>query len=405
MIYCDNAATTQMDERVRAAMDEWNNYANASSIYKAGIEARKKIDDARAVVADWINCEPEQVIFTSGGSESNAMVVRGYAPLYYGHLRPTSVAYSAVEHESVIENARLSALAQNARPAVEIPVSRNGNVEFDVLKRTLENNRHIGLVSIMAVNNELGSVNNIKELAFVSHCFDASFHTDCVQAVNTVQIDVKKFGCDFLSLSAHKFHGPKGIGVLFCKDKSSLVPLVKGSNSQEFGMRGGTENVTGIIGLGVAAQISKEECLEEKKKVTAAKSAFYFRFMQEIEQCGIKGRVHFNGSPSVPVGKIFSITIDGIDAQTMVLALAAKNICISAGSACNSSSTESSHVLKAIGLTDVHAHNTIRVSFSKYTTEYDAVATADAIAHTAAGICMKMRKDEWMSEGTIWKYS
>ena len=379
MIYLDNAASTQMDERVKAAMDEWNGFANPSSIHKLGIEARSKIEEARRSVAELINCSPEQIIFTSGGSESNAMVVRGYRDLYYGWQDPVSVAYSVVEHESVIENAKLSGFTQNGRPPVEIPVCKNGKVSYFTLEEVLAANKHIHLVSVMAVNNETGSINDIKSMSFLAHCHNAVLHTDCVQAVGTIPLDVQAMQCDFLSLSAHKFHGPRGVGVLYCKDKTQLIPLIKGSDSQESGFRGGTENVPSIIGLGVAAKIAKEEYVEDAKKIAYVKSKFYFRLIEQLNQRGYRELVHFNDADGVPVGKIFSITIDGIDAQSMVLMLSAKGICVSAGSACNSSSTESSHVLKAIGLTDEQAHSTIRVSFSKYNSEFEAEAAADAI--------------------------
>lgn len=381
LIYLDNAATTQVHPDVKAAMDEWQNYANAGSIHRGGMEAKEQIDKARRSVANLLNCADNQVIFTSGGSESNATVLRGHKQLY-GSACP-GIAFSAVEHESVCGNVGwLSMLCcDKSYITKEVPVSRYGTVDLDALCSVVDDPR-IKLVSVMTANNEIPAVNNIAEIAQICHENRIAFHTDAVQAVGTVELDVRQMQCDYMSLSAHKFHGPKGIGVLYCRDKSTLYPLIAGSGSQEFGMRGGTENVSAIIGLGVAAQIAKNEELADIEHITLIKHRFYAHLMKRLSDSGLGGIAHYNGFSPMRAGKIISLTFDGVDAQSLVLALSAKSAYISAGSACHAHSSTGSRVLKAIGLTEEQAHSTVRISFSKFNTETEVLQTADIIAET-----------------------
>lgn len=256
MIYLDNAATTRLDPAVRQVMSEWENYANAGSIYAVGREARARVEQARAQVAQFLNCNEDQVIFTSGGSESNATVMRGFD---IGDFA-TTIAYSAVEHESVRDNAEYACRLRRARRPHQIPVYLDtGVTSANLVEQILKKDKTTGIVSVMGANNEVSSVNDIYKIGELCDEYGVLFHTDCVQAVGTVPLDVQKVKCDFLSMSAHKFHGPKGVGVLFCRDKSYLHPLIVGSAQQEFGMRAGTENVTGIIGLGAAIQAISDD--------------------------------------------------------------------------------------------------------------------------------------------------
>lgn len=375
MIYLDNAATTCIDPRVKLAMFECECYANPSSIHKEGMKARAYINQARESVADLLNCEPEQVIFTSGGSESNAMVLRGYSETHY--IAENMIAISAVEHESVQENA-VRFFPEAVSPIV-LPVSSCGTVLFDDMIRVLEH-ENVKLVSVMGTNNEIPSTNCIQEIATICHENGASFHTDCVQAVGEMLLDVQQIGCDFMSLSAHKFHGPKGIGILYCKDKSTLLPGIRGSESQEFGLKGGTENLMGIIGAGKAAKIAKSEHSAIINHIDRIKHRFYSDLMRHLSAMNIQKIAHSNGFQPHLTSKILSMTFDGVDAQSLVLALSARGVCISAGSACNSNASTSSKVLKAIGLSDEQAHSTVRFSFSKYTSEEDVISAAVIVA-------------------------
>lgn len=386
MIYLDNAATTQIDPRVRRAMNEWDNFANAGSIHSVGLAAKKEVDKARNSVANMLNCEPEQIIFTSGGSESNATVMHGVTCLN----KHSAIAYSAAEHESVRLNAQMSSMKLKMRMPVKIPVFvSGGTVSADIVSHALLVNPDVKLVSVMGANNEICATNDLCEIAEACHDDKVLFHTDCVQAVGTMNLDTKKIGCDFMSLSAHKFHGPKGVGVLYCRDRSTLIPLIAGSNSQEFGLRGGTENVPGIIGFGVAAEIAINERLADLNHIMHIKSSFYTHLLESISAYGgedVLSKAHYNGFSPDDTGKIVSMTFDGVDAQSLVLLLSAKNVYISAGSACNAHSTESSKVLKAIGLTDEQAHSTVRFSFSKFNTIEEVTSAAEIVAESVVDL-------------------
>lgn len=356
-IYLDNAASTPMYFEVIDAMSEWTGFANASSVHKVGIEARKKINESREKFAEVLNCEPAKIIFTSGGTESNAMVMRGF---------PTArkIATSRYEHESVLANA-LAASALYNIPLVHIPVTGRGTVDVSWVREMLERDSDIDMVSVMAANNEIGTVNDVKSIASVCREHRTMFHTDCVQAVGCVDLDVSDMGCDFMSLSAHKFHGPKGVGVLYFKDTPPM-PLIEGE--QEGGYRGGTENVSGIIGAGVAAQIAIFEESAKRAYISLIKRAFCEHVKHRLKWLFDAEKARINCDSDTSAGKIVSMTFDGVDAQTLVLMMSARNAYISAGSACSSHTTQSSHVLKAIGMSDEQAHQTVRISFSTLNT-------------------------------------
>lgn len=382
MLYFDNAATTRPHPRVEDAMYAWKNFANASSAHEAGIEARKQISKARQSVAALLNCSEDQVLFTSGGSEANATVIRGLKSIYTSGHR--GILYSAGEHESVKKNAELAhATAMFLDRPREIPLSSIGAVRMDRLISMLEDFGNIDLVSVMASNNEIPIINNVADIAEICHEYDALYHADCVQAVGSIDLDVNKLHCDFLSLSAHKFHGPKGVGVLYCKDKSKIYPLIAGGESQEYGMRGGTENVAGIIGLGVAVDVLMEHEDGIRRQIERVKKSFYDRIMECAHEKGLSRKISTNGSHTIKGTKIVSITLHGIDAQSMVFALSANGVCVSAGSACNSHSSEASDTLLAIGLSEEDAHSTIRVSFSPMNSITQAEKCAEIIIDTA----------------------
>lgn len=386
-VYLDNAASTMIHPRVDEEMKSWSGYANAGSIHSVGIESKKKITEARQKFASLLNCDEDQIIFTSGGSESNATVLRGFESMYGARGYEKTYAISKIEHESVIKSALYAHMGKMFDEPWAIDVDSKGIASLESLEELFKTpDTDICLVSVMAANNEIPAINPIKEFAELSHEYGAAFHTDCVQAVGSIDLDTKAIGCDFLSLSAHKFHGPKGIGVLYCKDKQQLVPLIAGGSDQEFGVRGGTENVPAIIGAGVAAEIAKNEQNEALSKVRLAKHSFYSAFTSFMNLRGMSEKVRTNGDFDDDRTKVVSLTIDGVDAQTLVLMASTKGLYISAGSACNSHETRSSHVLKAIGLTDEQAHSTVRLSFSRFTGELDAVSAALVLSECIADI-------------------
>lgn len=363
-IYLDNAATTQTDPAVIEAMNEAATvYGNPSSIHRIGSAARTLVERARKTVADYLNCFPENIVFTSGGTESNAIAMNSPAILYR----------SAVEHESIMLNAQ----------ADVIPVDRNGTVSPYTLERILRADNSMRSISaIMASNNEISCYNDIPSLADVVHKAntDNLIHVDCVQAAPYCRLDVQKLKCDTLSISGHKIYAPKGTGVLYAKNTDRIFPRVYGSSSQERGLRGGTENVPAIVGLAKAIELLDSDFDTNNIQIECIKCSFYAKLCSELERLGCRDAMHVNGfAPSLP-GRIISLTFDGVDAQTLVLAMSTKEIYISAGSACNSHETTPSRVLKAIGLTDEQANSTVRVSFGKNNTEIEAIYAAEAMA-------------------------
>lgn len=264
MIYLDNAATTQMDERVLEAMMPYltTEYGNAGTLYKFGRAANEAVQKARTQVAALINAEPEQIIFTSGGSEANNLVFRGLKD-YLKSIGKTHILVSAVEHDSVLRAAE--SLIKDGFHVEYIPVSSECRVSPAVIEDALR--ADTGLVSVMFANNETGAINPIEDIGTICMKRGILFHTDCVQAAGCYPIDVVKIGCDFLSVSSHKIHGCKGIGALYTKDKSKLTPIVYGGSEQEFGLRGGTENVAGTdVSVKVALllhDIGKPQCYTE----------------------------------------------------------------------------------------------------------------------------------------------
>lgn len=364
MIYLDNAATTQIDPEVLEAMMPYltEQYGNAGTLYSLGRQAREAVEKAREQVAKLIGAEPEQIIFTSGGTEGNNMVFSMMAQYMKKHGK-NHVVVSAVEHDSVLKAAQN--LADNhGFEVTKLGVDRYGKVSPAFLKQNLKQNT--GFISIMYVNNELGSVNDVKNLSKVTHESGALFHMDCVQALSCRAFNVKKIGCDFATVSSHKIHGPKGVGALYVKDKSLFEPMIRGGEGQEFGMRGGTENVAGIVGFGKACElIYRSDRIEAAEYIEKLKSAFGNGLFSTLEEFGMDGVVKQNGGYSPYGAKVLNFRTNDVDAESLILMLDGVGVCISAGSACNSQEQIPSHVLKAIGLSDDQARQSFRVSFSK----------------------------------------
>ena len=355
MIYLDNAATTQMDERVLDAMMPYltTEYGNAGTLYKFGRAANEAVQKARAQVAALINAEPEQVIFTSGGSEANNLVFHGLKD-YLKSVGKTHILVSAVEHDSVLRAAE--SLIKDGFHIEYIPVSNECRVSPAAIENALR--ADTGLVSVMFANNETGAINPIEDIGTICMKRGILFHTDCVQAAGCYPIDVVKIGCDFLSVSSHKIHGCKGIGALYARDKSKLTPIVYGGSEQEFGLRGGTENVAGIVGFGRACEISSKSLHEDTVWVSTLKQRFFMALNEALKDTGDEGCVHVNGMSILTPGKTINLRMDGVDGETLLLMLDGKGVCVSAGSACRSHEAEPSHVLSAMGLSKDEARLT-----------------------------------------------
>ena len=245
-------------------------------------------------------------------------------------------------------------------------------------------NDSVGLVSVMYVNNELGTVNPVEDIAFKCVKAGVLFHTDCVQAAGDRKVDVMDIGCDFATISSHKIHGPKGVGAIFAKDKALLSPLVYGGEDQEFGYRGGTENVAGIVGFGKACELMGSKIHDTEISIAILKQQFYDALTSTLR----KGNdiVHVNGESVLHHGKILNLRFDGVDGATLLLMLDAAGVCVSAGSACHSHEAEPSRVLLAAGLSEDEARSSIRVSFSRHNTQEDVEAAARVMASSVAAL-------------------
>lgn len=375
MLYFDNAATTQIDPRVFDKMKPFltDSYGNAGSLHRLGREAAKAVEEAREQIAALIGAMPEQIVFTSGGSEANSLALLGVRHILKESARSKGVMISATEHESVMSAANKLCGEVDGYDLCTIMPNRSGAIPAANITQVLDT--RIGIVSIMYVNNETGAINPVEDIATLCLKAGVPFHTDCVQALGTVPIDVQTIGCDMLSVSSHKIHGPKGVGALFVKDKDMLEPLICGSESQEYGLRGGTENVASIVGFGEACRLLRENFKPYSNHMAEIKQECYAELKRQMGD-----EFRLNGPSVMASGKILSLTFPNVDAQTLLLMLDTKGICVSAGSACSAHSMKPSHVLKAMGMTDDEANSTIRVSFSRFNELQDAVTAAKMVA-------------------------
>lgn len=378
MIYLDNAATTPIDPEVLDAMLPYlkENYGNAGSIHSLGRASRRAIDIAREQTASLLNCRPEEIVFTSGGTEANNLAVLGISEILR-RREMTHIVTMETEHISVYSPIR----HLTGFHVTYIPVSEQGRVDIDMIRDAIKQNT--GLVCIMGENNETGVRNPIKEIGDI--CLDCGsnpyFHSDCVQAAANSVIDTSVLYADTISISGHKIGGPKGVGALYVRDldtTSELQPIIFGGDGQEFGIRGGTENVAGIVGFGKACELAKYNRYDENIYSDQLRSYFHNQLESFLYYNDLLDIYHINASN----GRIANIRFDGIDAETLILALDARGICISAGAACHAGSSEPSRALKAIGLTEHEVRNSVRVSFSTGLSTNDVLRAAKIMAET-----------------------
>lgn len=384
MIYLDNASTTKIDPSVLDAMMPFltDEYGNPGTIYGLGRRAKEAVERARAQVAKFIGAKPEQIIFTSGGTEANNMVFSSLLS-FLEQSEKTHVITTSSDHVSVLDSAR-NLCIKRGFDLTELQVNHHGCVELGSLKSELRENT--GLVSIMYMNNETGSENPVEEIGAMCHERGILFHSDCVQAAGCCKLDVEKMNCDFLSLSSHKIHGPKGVGALYVRDMSLITPMIRGGSAQEFGMRGGTENVAGIVGFGAACELMNERLHEIDVHNSMLKQIFYNVLEENLKAQGLQNVLHVNGDLIIKHGKTINIRFDDVDGETLLLMLDAKGIYVSAGSACHSHESKPSHVLLAMGIDPEDARNSIRVSFSKMNTEAEVKYAAGVIANCVAAL-------------------
>lgn len=366
MIYADNAATTKLDTAAFEAMKPYllDEYGNASQPYSFARKPKQALKEARAIIAQCINADPEEIFFTSGGTESDNWAIKGTA---FSDTDKHAVLTSQIEHHAVLR--ACECIEKMGYPVAYLPVTEEGIITVEALSSVITTSTR--LVSIMYANNEIGTIEPIRELCDITHRHGALFHTDAVQAVGHVPIDVKDLGVDLLSASAHKFNGPKGIGFLYVKKGTPLLPYANGG-SQEFGMRAGTENVAAIVGMAVAL---KENC-----DAIAEHSCHIAKLEDQLINGLSSSGIDFvrNGSSSSLPGNI-SLSFKNADGEALLHRLDLLGICISTGAACDTVHTQISHVLAAIGLHTDYAKGTIRISFGKNNTDSDVTAIVDAL--------------------------
>jgi len=351
-IYFDHNATTPVDPAVAEAMASAlvEDFGNPSSVHHFGQRAKARLDDARSDVATLIHGEPSEVVFTSGGTEADNFALRGAAEA----LEPTGRRHliaSAIEHEAVLVT--LKALARRGWSITHIPVDATGIVRPEALEACLRDDTAI--VSVMHANNEIGTIQPIAELARLAHGRGALMHTDAVQSVAKIPVDVRALGVDLLSLSAHKFNGPKGVGALWIKRGTRLTAHMTGGKHERT-RRAGTENVPAIVGLGVAARLARTKLATEPARLAALRDRLEESVLARVPGTAI------NGSRDPRVPNTTNISVDGIEAESLLIALDLEGIAVSTGSACSSGTLEPSHVLRAMGLPSHRTQNSIRIS-------------------------------------------
>lgn len=359
-IYLDHAATTYMDPKVRESMKPYweENFGNPSSIYEEGREAKRAISNARLKVAEVLNARPDEIIFTSGGTESDNIAILGLARSYKN--KGNHIITSKIEHHAVLDSCKK--LEKEGFEISYIDVDKDGILDLKQFKSALK--YETILVSIMYANNEIGSIQPIKEIAKIIRNHKAILHTDAVQAPSYLDLNVLKLGVDLMTLNGSKIYGPKGVGLLYKKRGSKIEPLVYGGG-QEAGLRSGTENVAGIVGFAKAIELAQKD--KEKESERLIKLRDYF--IEEILKTLPKSQL--NGSQKDRLPNNVNISIMGIEGEAMVLYLDAKGVACSTGSACTSDILEPSHVIKAIKTPDDYAHGSLRFTMGKKTTKAD----------------------------------
>ncbi|SEH74042.1 cysteine desulfurase family protein [Ruminococcus flavefaciens] len=357
-IYADNAATTKLDPVAYEAMLPWlkEEYANASQPYSFARSAKKAIAEARSLIARCINAEPEEIFFTSGGTESDNWAIKGAA---FADTEHRAMITSQIEHHAVLRSCE--AIERLGYPVIYLPVNKDGTVLPETLEQNITDNTR--LVSVMFANNEIGTIQPIKDLVRIAHKHGTIFHTDAVQAVGHIPIDVQELGVDLLSASAHKFNGPKGIGFLYIRQGTSIVSFMDGG-SQENALRAGTENVAAIVGMATALKENCDHLNENIEHIHELEN----QLITAMNESGVQ-YVRNGGNTILP--GLLSLSFMNQSGETMLHRLDLKGIAISTGAACNGDNDEISHVLQAINLKEEFALGTIRVSIGKQCNEGD----------------------------------
>jgi len=375
-LYLDYAATTPVHPDVVKEMIPFfsDYYGNPSSIHSIGQEAREGIEVARTRIATLIGARPEEIVFTSGGSEADNFALKGIA--FSKENKGNHIITTNIEHHAVLETARF--LQKRGLKVTYLKVDRDGLVDPQDVKHAITAGTI--LVSIMHANNEVGTLQPISEISRITSEAGVYFHTDSVQTVGHLPVDVKKLGLDMMSMSAHKLYGPKGVGALYLRRGIRITPLIHGGQ-QEYGRRASTENVPGIVGFGKAAEIALKEIDTEAERITSLRNKLIKGLMERID------RIQLNGHPTKRLPNNVNISVEFVEGESLCLNLDMEGICSSTGSACSSSSAEPSHVLSALGIPPQLAHGSLRFSLGKWTTGDEI----DRVIETLSRIVSKLR--------------
>jgi cysteine desulfurase len=362
--YLDYNATTPTDPRVVEAMQPYffETFHNPSSFYRKADEANAAVENARQQVAKLINAEPREIFFTNGGTESDNLAIFGTVSKLKGkNEKGNHIITSSIEHPAVLKACQF--LEKKGYEVTYLPVDKNGFVSPEDLRNSIKDTTI--LVSIMHANNEIGTIQPLKELVAVAHEKNVVFHTDAVQSTGKIEVDVKDLDVDMLSFSSHKIYGPKGMGVLYKKPKIKIDPIVFGGG-HENGLRAGTENVPGIVGMGKAAELALAEMAEEEEKLRPIRDKIQKGILETIPESFI------NGDTENKLYNTINLSIKYIEGEGILAMLDGEGFALSSGSACSSKSLDPSHVLLALGLKHEDAHGSLRISLGKYNTEKDA---------------------------------
>ncbi|MDI6645024.1 MAG: cysteine desulfurase NifS [Methanobacteriaceae archaeon] len=368
MRYMDHSATSPVNPEVLEEMLPYFNqsFGNASTLYALGREARTAMENARKQVASLIGAQPEEIYFTSGGTESDNMAIKGVVSKLKN--KGNHIITSAIEHPAVLETCKY--LEKEGYKVTYLPVYEDGIVKVSDVEEAITSETI--LITVMHANNEIGTIQPVAEIGALAREKGIYFHTDAVQSVGKIPVNVEDMNVDLLSISSHKLYGPKGVGALYIRKGVQIQPLIHGGG-HERGMRPGTENIPGIVGLGKACQIAEENLEKNMEYVSSLRDQLIEGVLGKIEQS------YLNGHPTKRLPNNANFRFTGIEGESLVLQLDAKGINASTGSACSSKKLEPSHVLMAIGLKEVDAHGSLRISLGTENTPQDIDYTIDAI--------------------------
>ena len=373
-VYLDNASTTFVSSEVLAEMLPCFNsiYGNSNSVHSFGREASAIVDRARDRIANAINVsKSNEIYFTSGGTEADNWAIKGIAHAYSN--KGKHIITSAIEHHAILDSCKQ--LEEEGFEVTYLPVDKNGLVNLVELLHAIR--KDTTLISIIAVNNEVGTIQNIKAIAKIAHDYGIIFHTDAVQAIGNIKIDVQDMEIDALTISAHKIYGPKGVGCLYLKNGIRIEPMIVGG-SQEREKRGGTVNVPAVAGFGKAVEVAVRDMSINQQKLRSIREYFIKNLNEKIEYISI------NGHPQQKINNILNVTFEMVDNESLLMLLDMEGVAVSIASACTSGSNEQSHVLKAMGLDGNAVQSSIRISFGKNISRSDIDYAVEAIEKSVA---------------------